>query len=304
MNTHYHRVIRRGIVALLALSSFSLYAASPTIQLTKPASVVVGESVLFHADVADTDGNLQSTIFYVAGPGISGWQTVATRAVSGASAASEVSWSPSTAGVYTLRVDVVDSTTGSSAQAVFEAFAERKIVTSRTLASGTGQLITSTGEIQTQENQSGISVYAASGSNLVLWAGGRIVLKPGFKAQSGSFFWAAVDHNNNGYSDMEEATDTDGDGLPDAWEFDHGLNMLNAADAAWPAPGLGMSYLQAYQAGKDPGGADSASPNFDTRDNDADGIPNSIKVQFGMNLRTPAMLVQPDALLFKINTPR
>lgn len=251
MKTNYHRINRFSAFALVSLLSLPVYAATPTIQVSKPASVVVGESVLFHADVADADGNLQSAVFYVAGPGISGWQTLATLPVSGSTASPEASWTPGTAGIYTLRVDVVDPTTGSSAQATFEAFAERRILSGLTVESGANLMISSPGEIITKNDTTALSTQAKSGSNFILWSGGRITLKPGFKAESGSSFWAAVDHNMNGYSDMEEATDTDGDGMFDAWEVDHGLNML-VNDAAGDLDGDGTSNLTEFLTGRDP----------------------------------------------------
>jgi|GEM_PF-5239036 len=277
MNTHYHQAARCGIIALLSFVGLSLHAATPTVQVTKPASVVIGESVLFHADAADSDGNLQSAIFYVSGPGISGWQTVATLPLNGASAAPEATWTPNTAGIYTLRVDVVDPTTGSSAQATFEAFAERRILSGLTVESGANLMISSPGEIITSENPIAVSTLAKSGSNFILWSGGRITLKPGFKAESGSSFWAAIDHNMNGYSDTEEATDTDGDGMFDAWEVDHGLNMLSAADRNTDLDGDGTSNYNEFIAGRDP-------------NNKADGTPIPANAGFNLVLRLPGGL--------------
>jgi hypothetical protein len=54
----------------------------------------------------------------------------------------------------------------------------------------------------------------------------------------------------NGYSDVEEATDHDGDGIPDAWEFDHGLNPL-ISDLNTDSDGDGVYNPVEYRNGTD-----------------------------------------------------
>jgi len=46
--------------------------------------------------------------------------------------------------------------------------------------------------------------------------------------------------------------DTDGDGMPDTWETDNGLDPLNSADASLDPDGDGMTNLEEYQGGTDP----------------------------------------------------
>ncbi len=51
--------------------------------------------------------------------------------------------------------------------------------------------------------------------------------------------------------------DSDGDGLPDAWETQYGLDRLNPADAALDSDGDGLTNLQEFQLGTDPRSASS-----------------------------------------------
>lgn len=48
------------------------------------------------------------------------------------------------------------------------------------------------------------------------------------------------------YDSAEAPVDSDGDGLPDAWELERGLDPANAADAAEPATPEGYTHLEIY----------------------------------------------------------
>jgi hypothetical protein len=66
---------------------------------------------------------------------------------------------------------------------------------------------------------------------------------------------------NNSWSALTEAVftvesggelDSDGDGMPDAWELEHGLDPFFAGDAALDSDGDGMTNLEEFIAGTDP----------------------------------------------------
>lgn len=130
-------------------------------------------------------------------------------------------------------------------------------VSNVTLASGQTKVVSDAGEITTAESSSGPTVKVQSGATLVLWSGTDVVLNPGFQSEEGSYFWGAVDHDMNGYSDMEEQQQNFIPGVPDAWLADHGVN-LSAPVATWahtPA-----EYLAAYLGGYDPAAAGASLP--------------------------------------------
>jgi hypothetical protein len=237
------------------------HAAAPSVSLIKADQVLLGEALALHAEVADADGNLQTLSFYAAGPGLSGWQSLGTHTLSGAAAAVDRAWTPPQLGLYTIRVDVGDTLAATgSAQRTTQTFAQRTIVQGVNLPSGATQVFAANGEVRTKENTAGPEVVAQAGSTMVFWAQTRVVLRSGFRANTGAIIWAATDSDLDGYSDQEEATDSDGDGMCDAWEVDHGLNPFSAADAALDSDSDGRSNLAEYQANTDPNNrADAAT---------------------------------------------
>lgn len=72
--------------------------------------------------------------------------------------------------------------------------------------------------------------------------------------------------------------DTDGDGMPDAWETAKGLNPYNPDDGLADADGDGLANAQEYAAGTDPTKADT----------DGDGVSDKAEVDRGQNPLDPS----------------
>ena len=225
-------------------------AQTPVVQSLTATNVALGAGAsTFQAQVSDAGNNLTQVVFLIAGPGISGWQTVSSQTVSGASASPSTSWTPSQAGTYTLQLNATDTNTTVSSQTTFEVYIGQMTVGAVTVASGVNRIYQYGGEIVTATSTSGDNVVAQSGGNLILWAGGRVKLEPGFHAMEGSYFWAAVDHDQNGYSDVEETECHYIAGVPDAWLVDHGFN-LSTSVSSWGYTAAQL--LAAYQGGYNP----------------------------------------------------
>lgn len=67
--------------------------------------------------------------------------------------------------------------------------------------------------------------------------------------------------------------DQDGDGLPDTWEMENGLDPLSGSDAAQDSDSDGLSNTQEYQAGTDPQDPDT----------DGDGLPDGWELKYALD---------------------
>jgi hypothetical protein len=248
------------------------HAALPQIVSVQADSVFAGQAVTCRVQVTDVDGDLDFVRFSVASPGPAGWQTLGDVEVNGSSAAAVKTWTPQRVGVHTVRAVVYDLSGQAAAERTFDVIAGRLRLGAFTAPAGSNRLVTHPGEITMIERAGSAAIEAQPAANLIFWSGGRVVLRSGFRARAGAFFWGAVDHDLDGYSDLEELADTDGDGMFDAWEFDHGFNLLDPSDAAGDADGDGLSNLAEFQSHRDPRNRD-----------DAPGLPAGV----GLVLRVP-----------------
>lgn len=74
-------------------------------------------------------------------------------------------------------------------------------------------------------------------------------------------------------SAMNATDDSDGDGLPDSWEIENGLNPQNSTDATEDLDSDGLTNLEEFIAETDPNDADT----------DSDGIPDGWEVDHQLN---------------------
>lgn len=75
------------------------------------------------------------------------------------------------------------------------------------------------------------------------------------------------------HASFTHAPDSDGDGMPDAWERAFGLNPASAEDASADPDADGLANLAEFQNGSDP----------HQQDSDADGIPDGWAVKYGLH---------------------
>ncbi len=81
------------------------------------------------------------------------------------------------------------------------------------------------------------------------------------------------------------AWDYDDDGMPDYWEQANGFDKLAPGDAALDADSDGLTNLEEYEAGTNPGSGDT----------DADGMPDAWELEYGLNpLSTADTLADAD----------
>ncbi len=80
-------------------------------------------------------------------------------------------------------------------------------------------------------------------------------------------------------TDPADATqDADDDGMPNAWEYQMGLNATDPADASLDKDNDGLSNLEEYQLGT----------NASNMDSDADGMPDGWEIEKGLNATNPS----------------
>lgn len=220
----------RLIFILLGLAPGLSRASTPVVRNFSTSSVYLGESPVVTVTVRDSGGDLASTTFSVSGPGVIGWQDIGSSSVTGAQATVQISWTPAPLlpGLYTARVIVSNHDPNQQAIALqtFDVFAGTETLVPFTIQNGSVQMFTFAGEIVTTTDTASHSTVVQSGGDVILWSGGRVKFEPGFHAQSGSFVWAAVDHDMNGYSDVEEQQQNFVSGVPDAWLVDQGINLM------------------------------------------------------------------------------
>jgi len=213
------------VAGFTALCVNCAFGSVPAVQSFSTAPIYLGNTAVLSALVTDGAGGLVHATFYANGLGTSTWQNIGDVALSGAQATAQINWTPTLPGLYTIEVAVFNADPNNPAIAYQfqEVLAGSRTLAPFTVASGMSQIFDYTGELLTTTDTGSLSSSVKSGGNLILWSGGRIKLEPGFHAEAGTFFWAAIDHNSNGYSDIEETQQNFVPGVPDAWLADQAL---------------------------------------------------------------------------------
>lgn len=283
------RTIEKLLVSCTALNLAAtlLHAAAPVPQEIVVSPAPGGQAVTIYGRATDADNDLHHYIFYYWTPQLT-WVAIATVSVGGGNTWAKTDWVPyDSTSSFTVKFEAYDtaSNVATSANSAFTAF-QGSLVTDKVVASGQIFDVVDIYDIRTKLDP-GLAppvVRIQSGGDSILWSRQRVLLEPGFRADSGSAFWAAVDSNMNGYSDAEESKDSDGDGMFDAWELDHGLNPY-LADGGSDLDGDGTSNYNEFLAGRNP--------------NDRADGPQTPPSGFQLVLRIPTT---PNASYYGLNT--
>jgi len=102
-----------------------------------------------------------------------------------------------------------------------------------------------------------------------------------------------IDEDENGVPDRTESSvdpfaDTDGDGIPDIWEFANGLDLNDPTDALFDLDSDGYNHLQEYVLGTDPNSPDTLV------DSDGDKMPDIYEIANDLEVNVDDSLEDKD----------